>query len=163
MSTVTEARLALQRAEEAQAAKQRAAQIEELASIRAELAEKRGEFAALEKRVKDAQATLDNIERERNVYADALGQLESLKPPIFDVLPADPESVAWARKRDTLQARIDELRTLRAALGSVDGLRFTAVQLRERIAALEFGESNLLRVLNGEVGRGRVGGVLAPS
>ncbi len=152
MSTqsIAQARTALAEAESAQREERRAQLITQLATTRAELRTARESFDKLCREVEAAQSDLDSLRSELMSTTDALSQWQQAKPSCAELLPTEPESIAWRTNCAALEKQLEKLRAQRATLPNVEVMRFKGVQLREKIRALAFAEQSLLRTLNHE-------------
>jgi chromosome segregation ATPase len=150
-ASVTIARAELAAAEAAQHEERRAHLVEQLKLTRTALIREKKQFDKMCRQITDAQQTLDALRSETLFTSDALSRLEGRKPVIADFDMTDPESREWQSNCDTLRAKLEELRTRRTALGSVEAKRIDAVNLRDHIRQLEYAEQNLLRQLRSEI------------
>jgi DNA repair exonuclease SbcCD ATPase subunit len=152
MSTqsIAQARTALAEAESAQREERRAQLITQLATTRAELRTARESFEKLCKQVEQGQSDLDSLRSERMSTTDVLSRWQQAKPSCVDLLPNEPESIAWRTNCAALEKQLEKLRAQRGALPNVEAMRFEGVQLREKIRQLVYAESSLLKTLNHE-------------
>jgi hypothetical protein len=164
MSTpsITEARAQLANAEAAERAERHQKLVSQLAAVREELRVKGAELEQMQQKILQSQADDENVYHSILVVLDAIGTSSANRPAVADYLAADPEVVAWQQKHDALVAEHARLLSERRALYPVELLRSEGLQLRDRVQSLIYAEQNLLNALDGSVGRGFVGGVVAP-
>ncbi len=161
-ASVAQAQAVLARAEEAQRAERKAALVAQLKSTRSELRTQQQALEKLRRQVFKGQADLDNVQREQQLYLNALGVNAQRKPDVADLIPDDPEVMAWRMRENDLEANLARLRAQRSALPNLELLRADGVRLAQQVQALQYAESNILNTLTSDIGEGRKGGVFAP-
>ena len=161
-AAVAQAQAALARAEELQRAERRAQLVAQLKSTRSELRTKNRELEKLRRQVFSGQNDLENIQRGQQMYLNALAVNAQRKPACAEVLPDDPEVVAWRMRENDLEANLAQLRAQRAALPNLELLRAEGVTLAQQVQALQHAESNLQNALDGSLATRPAGGVFAP-
>ena len=161
-ASVAQAQAMLARAEEAQRAERRAQLVAQLKTTRSELRTQQSELEKLRRQVFKGQADLDNVLREQQMYLNALAVNAQRKPACAEVLPDDPEVMAWRMRETDLEANLARLRAQRAALPNLELLRAEGVMLAHQVQALQHAESNLQNALDGSLATRPSGGVFAP-
>lgn len=150
-SSIVVARAELAAAEAAQREERRAGLVAQLVRVREEIRTKQPAYEALCNRIIVAQNDLDNVRAEILSVDSALSRLGAAKPEVAAFLPDDPETKTWEHNCAELRKELEQLRTRRSAIGSVELQRIEAVNLREELRALRYAETNTLRLLNNEV------------
>jgi predicted nucleic acid-binding Zn-ribbon protein len=161
-ASVAQAQAMLAQAEEAQRAERRAQLVAQLKTTRSELRTQQQALENLKRQVFKGQAALDNILREQQMYLNALGANAQRKPACAEMLPDDPDVVAWRMRETDLEANLARLREQRAALPNLELLRGDGVLLAHQVQALQYAESNILNTLTGSLATKPEGGVFAP-
>jgi hypothetical protein len=159
MSTITqaqtlveEARAQLARAEEAVNAERRTELIGKLAAVRAEIREGRARYGKLRLKIHAQRQDRGNAQEKINSVLRELADSEAARPAVADFLPEDPDVVRWRKHHEALQAKRIRLIGQRDALPDPDSNGdVTEAAAYEgpqgKIAALEFSEANILRML----------------
>lgn len=146
---IEETRAQLAQLEAAEAADERQQLVDQLRAVRQDLQTKRRQFPKIKASFTAKSQDVDNargaILRANADISDSLAE----RPRVADVLPDDPEVVAWRRRHTRLEAKRDELVAELKALPDPEPDRELAVQLNHDIIRLEYSEQNLMRRLDG--------------
>ncbi len=161
-AAVAQAQAALAQAEESQRAERHTQLVAQLKTTRSALRTKTRELEKLRRTVFNGQADLDKVQREQQMYLNALAANAQRKPACAEVLPDDPEVMAWRMRETDLEANLARLRARRAALPNLELTRAEGMALAQNVQALQHAESNLQNALDGSLATRPSGGVFAP-
>ena len=131
----------------------READKEKLAKVREALRQAHAEYRKLAAAYKAGQATVGLIQAKVDDLSFLVGESNSRRPAVADLLPDDPEVVEWRRTHDALVTkRAEAIARREAAKAKAPAPGLAAAYEGELgiVARLEQAERNLIRKLNGE-------------
>jgi hypothetical protein len=162
-NAVITAREALSRAEREQKEQERAENIKRLEGVRAELRTAKARYLELEHAIKTARENMARVREELKRLIERVSQSMDARPAVADILPGDPECVAWRKWHEALEAERDRVIARLHALPNPDTHVMEMVRLTDpavgRIPYLENSEANLRRALDPKSGDYLKGGI----
>ena len=133
----------------------------QLRDVRAQLRAARPQLAVLASRVRSLQADGENLSRAISTREERISELYAAKPAVADFLPGDPEVLQWRLALEAKESELAQLRAAGAAMPNLYQLRLEGVELQQRVAALEYAETNILNRLSGVSGKAWGGRLVA--
>jgi hypothetical protein len=122
----------------------------ELQKVRADLKEARATYLRLTGQIKQQSEARAQIQVEINRLIDAISQSWTGRPRVADILPDDPEVVAWRARHQSLERERDRLIERRNAIPQISIVE--VVRLNDPVMGvipqLERSEANLVAQLD---------------